>query len=163
MAARHRDTQAALSRVRDIIARLRREKTPLSVAAVARVVGVSRTFPYTNPDTKTTVTEAIRESGGQRSRPLAEADDSREATWRDRALNAQDALKNAYTEIATQRSLMGELLGRIRDLEADGRRMTSSGSRPRTPASNSVSESSPPPGPTCGSRRLHRRPRSPDR
>jgi hypothetical protein len=36
LAARHRDTQAALGRVRDTIARLRREKTPISVAVVAR-------------------------------------------------------------------------------------------------------------------------------
>ena len=34
LAARHRDTQAALGRVHDTIARLRREKTPVSVAAV---------------------------------------------------------------------------------------------------------------------------------
>jgi chromosome segregation ATPase len=118
LAARHRDTQAALSRVRDTIARLRREKTAVSVAAVARRAGVSRTFLYTNPDAKTAVAEAIRESGDQRSRPLAEADDSHEATWRERALNAEDALKNAYAEIRAQRSRMGELLGRIRDLEA---------------------------------------------
>ena len=48
LAARHRDTQAALGRVHDAIARLRREKTPVSVAAVARRAGVSRTFLYTN-------------------------------------------------------------------------------------------------------------------
>ena len=41
LAARHRDTQAALGRVRDTIARLRREKTPVSVAAVARRAGFS--------------------------------------------------------------------------------------------------------------------------
>jgi hypothetical protein len=41
LAARYRDTQAALGRVRDTIARLRREKTPVSVAAVARRAGFS--------------------------------------------------------------------------------------------------------------------------
>ena len=66
LAARHRDTQAALGRVRDTIARLRREKTPVSVAVVARRAGVSRTFLYTNPDAKTAVAEAIRETGDQR-------------------------------------------------------------------------------------------------
>ena len=119
LAARHRDTQAALGRVRDTIARLRREKTPVSVAAVARRAGVSRTFLYTNPDAKTAVAKAIREAGDQRRRLLAEADDSREATWRERALNAEDALKAAHAEILAQRSRIGELLGRIRDLEAE--------------------------------------------
>jgi hypothetical protein len=36
LAARHHDTQAALGRVHDAIATLRREKLPVSVAAVAR-------------------------------------------------------------------------------------------------------------------------------
>ncbi len=119
LAARHRDTQAALGRVDDIIARLRREKTPVSVAAVARRAGVSRTFLYTNVEAKTAVAKAIRESGDQRSRLIAEADDSREATWRERALNAEDALKAAHTEVIAQRTRIGELLGRIRDLEAE--------------------------------------------
>jgi hypothetical protein len=61
-AARHRDTQAALGRVHEAIARLRREKTPVSVAAVARRAGVSRTVVYTNPDAKTAVAKAVRES-----------------------------------------------------------------------------------------------------
>ena len=118
-AARRRDTQIALGRVHDAIARLRREKTPVSVAAVARRGDVSRTFLYTNPDAKTAVAKAIQESGHQRSRLLAEAVDSREATWRERALNAEDALKAAHAEILTQRTRIGELLGRIRDLEAE--------------------------------------------
>ena len=99
LAARHRDTQAALGRVRDAITRLRREKTPVSVAAVARRAGVSRTFLYTNPDAKTAVAEAIRHADDQRRQLLVETDDSREATWRERALNAEDALKVAHAEI----------------------------------------------------------------
>ena len=55
----------------------------------------------------------------QRSRLLAERDDAREATWRERALNAEDALKAAHAEILAQRTRIGELLGRIRDLEAE--------------------------------------------
>lgn len=121
LAARHRDTQTALGRVRDTIARLRREKTPVSVAAVARRAGVSRTFLYTNSDAKTAVADAIRETGDQRSRLLAEADDLREASWRERALNAEDALKATHAEILAQRNRIGELLGRIRDLEAEWR------------------------------------------
>jgi chromosome segregation ATPase len=119
LAARHRDTQAALGRVRDTIARLRREKTPVSVAAVARRAGVSRTFLYTNPDAKTAVAETIRRAHDQRRRLVVETDNARELTWRERALNAEDALKAAHAEIAAQRNRIGELLGRIRDLEAE--------------------------------------------
>jgi hypothetical protein len=60
LAARRRTTQAALGRVNDSITRLRREKTPISVAAIARHADVSRTFLYTNPDAKTAVAEASR-------------------------------------------------------------------------------------------------------
>ena len=35
-------------------------------------------------------------------------------TWRDRALNAEEAIKTAHTEILTQRTRIGELLGQIR-------------------------------------------------
>jgi len=119
LAARHHDTQAALGRVRDTVARLRREKAPVSVAAVARQAGVSRTFLYTNQDAKTAVAEAIRQTGDQRRRLVVEADDARELTWRERALNAEDALKAAHAEIVAQRNRIGELLGRIRDLEAE--------------------------------------------
>jgi chromosome segregation ATPase len=119
LAARRRDTQAALGRVHDAIAQLRREKTPLSVATISRRARVSRTFLYTNPDAKTAVADAIRKSADQRSRLLAETDDAREATWRERALNAEDALKTAHAEILAQRTRIGELLGQIRDLEAE--------------------------------------------
>lgn len=119
LAARHRDTQAAVGRVHDTIARLRREKTPMSVAVVRRRAGVSRTFLYTNPDAKTAVAEAIRQAGNQQHRLIVDTDNAREATWRERALNAEDALKTAQTEIHAQRTRVGELLGRIRDLEAE--------------------------------------------
>jgi AraC-like DNA-binding protein len=60
LAARRSNTQAALDRVHQAITRLRREKTPISVAALARHANVSRTFLYTNSDAKTTVAKAIK-------------------------------------------------------------------------------------------------------
>jgi chromosome segregation ATPase len=119
LAARRRDTQAALDRVHEAITRLRRDKTPVTVAAVARRADVSRTFLYTNSDAKTAVAEAIRETAAQRDRLQDEQDDAGEASWRERALNAEHALKTANHEIMTQRARIGELLGRIRDLEAE--------------------------------------------
>ena len=117
--ARHRNTQAALDRVHNAIAQLRRQKTPISVAAVARRAGVSRTFLYTNPDAKTTVSKVIRETADQPRTASGESESARESTWRERALNAEEALKTAHAEILAQRSRIGELLGRIRDLETE--------------------------------------------
>ncbi|MFI6468586.1 DUF6262 family protein [Streptomyces sp. NPDC050538] len=119
LAARRRKTEAALERVHQAITRLRREKTQVSVAAVARRANVSRTFLYDNVEARAAVAAAITQAGEHKSRTLAEQDDEREATWRERALNAEDALKAAHTEILTQRTRIGELLGQIRDLQAE--------------------------------------------
>ncbi|MYS85342.1 DUF6262 family protein [Embleya scabrispora] len=119
LAARRRKTETALEQVHQAIARLRREKAQVSVAAVARRAGVSRTFLYDNGEARAAVAAVLTEAGERRSRTLAEQDDEREATWRERALNAEEALKAAHAEILTQRTRIGELLGRIRDLEAE--------------------------------------------
>jgi hypothetical protein len=119
LAARRRKTEAALHRVGDAITRLRREKTQVSVAAISRRADVPRTFLYSNPDARAAVAAAIAQAGEQRSRTLADQDDEREATWRERALNAEDALKTAHAEILAQRTRIGELLGQVRDLQAE--------------------------------------------
>lgn len=119
LAARRRSTEAALGRVRDAIARLRREKAQVSVAAISRRAGVSRTFLYSNPDARTAVAAAIAQAGEHRARILDAQDDEREATWRERALNAEAALKAACHEITTQRTRIGELLGQARDIQAE--------------------------------------------
>ena len=61
----------------------------------------------------------MAEAGQHRIQLLADQDDEREATWRERALNAEDALKAAHAEITAQRTRIGELLGQVRDLEAE--------------------------------------------
>jgi Family of unknown function (DUF6262) len=118
LAARRRKTETALQHVHEAIARLRREKAQISVATVARRADVSRTFLYDNPEARASVAAAMSDAGERRVRMLADQDDEREATWRERALNAEDALKAAHAEILAQRARIGELLGQIRDLEA---------------------------------------------
>ncbi|QNE77236.1 DUF6262 family protein [Streptomyces finlayi] len=119
LAARRRKTEAALQRVHQAIARLRREKAQVSVAALARRADVSRTFLYDNVEARSAVAAAMTQADEHQSRALAGQDDEREATWRERALNAEDALRAAHTEIFTQRTRIGELLGQIDDLQAE--------------------------------------------
>lgn len=119
LAARHRKTQTALERVHQAIARLRREKAQVSVAAVARRADVSRTFLYDNAEARAAVAAAMAKAGKRRTQILADEDEKREATWRERALNAEEGLKAAQVEILTQRTRIGELLGQIRDLQAE--------------------------------------------
>lgn len=119
LAARRTSTQAALQRVDDAVARLRREKTPVTIAAIARRAEVSRTFLYDNSQARAAVAGATAQYGTRRAQDLAAQDAEQEASWRERALNAEDALKTAHTEILQQRTRIGELLGQVRDLEAE--------------------------------------------
>lgn len=94
------------------------------MAAVARGADVSRTFLYDNPEARrgearTVVAAAMAQAGEHRSEILADQDSEREVTWRERALNAEDALKAAHAEILTQRTRIGELLGEVRYLQAE--------------------------------------------
>lgn len=118
-AARHHRTQASLQRLTDAITRTRRDKTPISVAALARRANVSRTFLYTNPDARHQIDEATASARAQHAGDLNAQDDARESTWRERALNAEEALKTARAEILNQRVRIAELLGQIRDLQAE--------------------------------------------
>ncbi|WP_344389907.1 hypothetical protein [Streptomyces vastus] len=81
--------------------------------------GVSRTFLYDNPEARATVAAAMAEAGERLSQILDGQDNAREAPWRERALNAEDALKATHAEILTQRLRIGELLSQIRDLQAE--------------------------------------------
>lgn len=117
--ARRQSTQQMLHRVQDAIAVLRRQKAPVSVAAIARRAGVSRTFLYENPDARSLAAAALDLAAGQCAGQQTEHDQKQEASWRERALNAEDALKAAHTEIRTQRDRIAILMGQIRDLEQE--------------------------------------------
>jgi hypothetical protein len=108
-----------LDRVRSTVQRMRREKTPITYQAIARRADVSRTFLYQNPDARALVAKAAARDVDQRSRGLADQGDQQEAGWRERALNAEEALKAAHSEIGCQRVRIGQLMGQVRDLEAD--------------------------------------------
>ena len=88
---------------------------------VARRAEVSRTFLYQNEQARMLLAEAA--AGSPAVAPSAvtgrRQDASQASPWKDRALNAEDALKAAYAEISKQRDQIGKLLGRIRDLEID--------------------------------------------
>lgn len=119
IAARRARTARMLDRVRSTVQRMRREKTPITYQAVARRADVSRTFLYQNPDARALVAKAAARDVDQRSRGLADQADQQEAGWRERALNVEEALKAAHSEIGRQRARIGELMGQVRDLEAE--------------------------------------------
>jgi chromosome segregation ATPase len=119
IAARRRRSQAAVQRVNDALTGLRRDNTKLTVASIARRANVSRTFVYDNPQARAAVAAALAAASERHGQLNLEQSNAQEAVWRERALNAEEGLKTARTEIVRQRSRIGELLGQIRDLQAE--------------------------------------------
>ena len=117
--ARRRATEQKLHQVRDAVAWLRRSKTPVTYPSVARRAGVSRTFLYENRDARAVMETAGTLHAAQRQRDQASQDAQAEAPWRERALNADNALKAARAEIRAQRTRIGQLLGQLRDAERE--------------------------------------------
>jgi Family of unknown function (DUF6262) len=115
--ARRRATGRKLQQVRDAITELRRRKMAVTYPAVARRAGVSRTFLYENTEARALIGEAATKAAGQRAQARAEAGAQEEASWRERALNAEAALTTAHAEIRAQRDRIAVLMGQIRDLE----------------------------------------------
>jgi hypothetical protein len=117
--ARRLSTHDKLHRIKETLQRMRREHAPVTYPAVARWAGVSRTFLYQNADAKTLMTTAIAATADRKRQVQVAQDAQVEASWRERALNAEDALKAAHAEIRTQRDRIGTLIGQIRDLESE--------------------------------------------
>ncbi|MCX5081380.1 DUF6262 family protein [Streptomyces sp. NBC_00401] len=117
--ARRRHTEKLLDRVREALAAMRKERAAVTVRAVERRAGVSRAFLYQNVTARQLVAEAVAHAEGRQARSRQETAEAVEASWRERAMNAEDALRQSVAEIQAQRRHIGELIGRIRDLELD--------------------------------------------
>ncbi|HZH27333.1 MAG TPA: DUF6262 family protein [Azospirillaceae bacterium] len=117
--ARRQHTEKLLARVRSALAAMRKEQAPVTVRAVERRAGVSRAFLYQNAAARQLVAEAAAQAEGHQARSREEVAAMAEASWRERALNAEDGLRQAVTEIQGQRRHIGELMGHIRDLGLD--------------------------------------------
>ncbi|QJT07190.1 hypothetical protein G9272_33800 [Streptomyces asoensis] len=94
-------------------------RVPITMAAVARTADVSRTFLYEHADARTLSDEAMSQAVGRRVQDRQAAQDELEASWRERALNTEAALKTAHAEILAQREQIAELLGQVRDLRSE--------------------------------------------
>ncbi|MFD9118836.1 DUF6262 family protein [Streptomyces bottropensis] len=117
--ARRKRTEDGLARIRHTLDQMIKNRTPITMAAVARAADVSRTFLYEHADARTLVTEAMSQAAGRRVQDRATEQAEIEASWRERALNTEAALKNAHAEILAQREQIADLLGQIRDLQTE--------------------------------------------
>src|SRR5260221_7940206 len=115
--ARRQHATSLLRNVEDALRKLRRDRARLTFRGVAARAGVSRTFLYENPAARQLVEDAIGTANQERQIAVARQDSQAEAPWRERALNAEDALTPANPEILQQRQRIAGLMGPIPDLE----------------------------------------------
>jgi chromosome segregation ATPase len=115
--ARRQHAAGLIRDVHDALRKLRRDRTRVTFRGVAARAGVSRTFLYENPEARRLVQDAIAAANQERCVAVVEQDSQAEASWRERALNAEDALTAANREILQQRQRIADLMGQIRDLE----------------------------------------------
>ncbi|AQU66302.1 DUF6262 family protein [Streptomyces niveus] len=117
--ARRRKTEAGLARIKDVLDQMIKTRAPITMAAVARTADVSRTFLYEHTDARALVEEAMHRAAGRRVQDRQAVQDELEASWRERALNTEAALKSAHAEILAQREQIAELIGQVRDLRSE--------------------------------------------
>jgi hypothetical protein len=90
--ARRQHAAGLVRDVHDALRKLRRDRTRITFRGVAARAGVSRTFLYENPEARCLVEDAIAATSQERRVAVVEQDNQAEASWRERALNAEDAL-----------------------------------------------------------------------
>jgi hypothetical protein len=97
---------------------LGRTGAPVTRVGVALLAGVSRSFTYENDTANSMIAEAQTRTQARVEGRIEKRTAQEEAAWRERALNAEDEIRNVRRELATQRQLVGDLLGQLR--EPDG-------------------------------------------
>lgn len=116
--ARKRDSADKVAAVTKVVTLLGRAGAPLTRATIARLAGVSRSFTYENEDARRLIAAAQARSQLRADGRSEASTAQQEASWRERALNAENHVVELRREVATQRRLVSDLSGRLR--EPDG-------------------------------------------
>jgi hypothetical protein len=113
--ARRADVAAKVARVESAIHRIVRNGGALRRTHIAALADVSRTFLYENDEARAAVDAALARTETRRSAEVHEQSAEQESSWRERALNSEQALKMSRQKAIEQAQLVSELLGQLRD------------------------------------------------
>ena len=114
IAARRRAAEAKAAAVGKAVTALARAGTPITSAAAARLAGVSRSFIYENDQARGLVTAAQARTQARAAGRIPATTAQAEASWRERALNAKQRVRDLQHEITAQRRLAAGFLGQLR-------------------------------------------------
>ncbi|MDV7246629.1 MULTISPECIES: DUF6262 family protein [Rhodococcus] len=113
--ARKRDAAVKVAAVQKSVKALGRTGAPITRSAVATLAGVSRSFTYQNETANSIITEAQSTSQARARGHVEVLTAQQEASWRERALNAEDRSRALRRELTVQHQLVADLLGQLRD------------------------------------------------
>lgn len=114
IAARRRAAEAKAAAVGKAVTSLARSGAPLTSAAIARLAGVSRSFIYENDQARAHVTAAQARTQIRAAGAIPAATAQQEASWRERALNAEQRVRDLQHDLTAQRRLTAGFLGQLR-------------------------------------------------
>ncbi|MGW6504053.1 DUF6262 family protein [Nonomuraea angiospora] len=99
--ARRQHSNALLNRVRDAIAELHKDHARITKSAIVRRSGVSGTFLNQNAEARALAEAAVARADGHHAQRRQQAVGHINASWPERAINAEQGLKQATAEIHT--------------------------------------------------------------
>lgn len=113
--ARRRDAAVKLAAVDKAVKTLTRTGAPITRAAVAALAGASRSFTYQNEAANALITAAQTRCQAVATGRVETLTEQQEASWRERALNAEDGIRALNRELTRQQQLVADLFGQLRD------------------------------------------------
>lgn len=116
--ARRRDATAKIASVEKTVKLLGRTGAPVTRAAVSKLAGVSRSFTYENEQARSIIAAAQARMQARVEAQPETVTAQQEAAWRERALNSEDEVRRLRQELTTQRRIVSDLMGQLR--EPDG-------------------------------------------
>ena len=116
--ARKRAAASKVAAVDKAVRALGRSGAPVTRVVLAQLAGVSRSFTYENAAANQIIAAAHARTDARAVDLIERRTAQQEASWRGRALNAEAEVRNLRRELSTQRQLVGDLLGQLR--EPDG-------------------------------------------
>lgn len=114
--ARKKDSLTKLASVEQALKRLLKQKvTEIDKSQLATLAGCSRTFLYQNEDARQLIAQAETRMKASSLKRVRDSDAVEEANWRERALFAEQQLRETRAKNNSLSRTVADLLGQLRD------------------------------------------------
>lgn len=122
-------TERALDRVHSTVEKLASTGEPITIHAVSRRSGVSRSFIYGQPEVLAAIRE-LAETSASRLQATGVRSRASDASLRTRLADALDSRRELAAQLAAVQAERSALLAELRELRAEVRRLQARAARP---------------------------------